>query len=1299
MPTALELKENQTPETPIFLFECRLANGSMERWSTHEVSFEGDTYSARVLEHSAFDMRVEDEGVSKVSLMLANADSYFSQLERSIGLKGARLDVRLVFWNLRTGEAASTTLMLFRGLANSPEETSESTMRISFVNRLSPQRILLPNIRIQKRCPWRFPASAAERAEAPSGLDQGKYSSFFRCGYSPDQPDGVGNLDLASLPFTSCDFTRTSCEQRGMFSKDSSNRVTGRFGGIEFVPASILVRGAGEQSSRLSDSLENEARYNDFVPMIHGTAWYQPPVVFARNDGNLTRLEVLLGIGEIQGVVKVVVNDIEIPLGVDGTNMTATGWYNVVSLGNRTGGFNLNFTNGNGEPLGDPYGSMAYASVVVPNRVADGKRLPSVKVLVNGIKVSRFEEDAAYVDEAFTANPAWIMLDLLRRSGWSLDELDLSSFARAAAHCDGPVTTSDLHGTVITVPRYEANLVLRRRRSAAEILRGLRNAAALYLTYGAEGKLQLKLESKISVGQPVKPVGSNAVEPLFGGWPNYEFSESSILRRENGAAAFRLSSRTNADSPNRFTLEFQDAFNEYQQDSLSIVDIEDTQRTGQDIAASINALGIPQFDQAARIIRLHLDKSLRGNLYVDFETSIKALGLRPGDLITITYAKEGFDRQLFRIQRIQPQSSFKTAVVTAQIHDENWYLQPGFPGSASRLSGTAGLGVPRPLVGTELDSEGLPRFGVAELVNGDEVSLRVSFTPPAHPQPSAASRPLLGLTPDTETTGGTLDGSQSYYYSISALDSEGTESRLSFVVRATIGALTNTNLVRLVNLSFSPDTSTFTVYRGTTPQQLLRIASAVPVAAQFNDPGLPAELIPPPDESYHEAHFYWRLELHPESTANQVSSTTIGNSTLSMTANAYSGSVVRITRGKGAGQERAILANSPTAVAVTPPWSVTPDSSSYFVIAESGWKLGAAGPTSPIEFPIPNRGGATLQITGRSANANGQESAPELSPMTRWQIGGGSGGGGLDSGLPPIPTFALGRTQDGSLELGGVAFGTLQNTRTISGGTLTLFAWNELQGPSTQLLSSAINDLATAIAVTAPRSGDTAVVGDLLQIEGEILPITAVSSDGLTYTVERASHESEAATYAAGTPVYYLESSVFVVPFVRDFFGSPASGQYAHPIYWPDVRVSAANFTVTNVYGASPQVQRSLTSTTARGLRTLSGGQLTLQVDGPLAIASSITPILLVERRQAIGEIYAVVAEAPTGDSIVARVMRNGVPYAEVTIAPGMTQSNSVSGFGLEPLETGERLTVDVLHVPSSAAGTPGRDLTVILSR
>ena len=60
-------------------------------------------------------------------------------------------------------------------------------------------------------------------------------------------------------------------------------------------------------------------------------------------------------------------------------------------------------------------------------------------------------------------------------------------------------------------------------------------------------------------------------------------------------------------------------------------------------------LGIPNFSQAGRVLRLQLDRAIRGNTYVEFETGVRGVGLKPGDLITITYLKEGLDRQLFRI--------------------------------------------------------------------------------------------------------------------------------------------------------------------------------------------------------------------------------------------------------------------------------------------------------------------------------------------------------------------------------------------------------------------------------------------------------------------------------------------------------------------------------------------------------------------------------------------------------------------------------------------------------------------------
>ncbi len=65
-------------------------------------------------------------------------------------------------------------------------------MRLSFTNRLNLQRVYLPDITIQKRCPWTFPATAAQRQEAIAGGSKGQFSPFYRCGYSADQTGGAG---------------------------------------------------------------------------------------------------------------------------------------------------------------------------------------------------------------------------------------------------------------------------------------------------------------------------------------------------------------------------------------------------------------------------------------------------------------------------------------------------------------------------------------------------------------------------------------------------------------------------------------------------------------------------------------------------------------------------------------------------------------------------------------------------------------------------------------------------------------------------------------------------------------------------------------------------------------------------------------------------------------------------------------------------------------------------------------------------------------------------------------------------
>src|SRR6185369_6241680 len=257
--------------------------------------------------------------------------------------------------------ALSDRVVVFQGICNAPDAIKETTFRLTAANRMNLQRLLLPQVRVQRRCPWEFPGTGTQRTEAVDGGVNGKYSRYYRCGYSAGVAGGTGNMDNGA-PFTSCGYTRADCQARGMLT---------HFGGLEFVPAAIAVRAYGKDWSTSALSV-NQARYNDFVPMVYGTAWYQPLVVFARNDGNLTRMEALLGIGEMQGVITVLVNGVQIPAGVAGKNMTGTGWYNIESLGTRDGAFDENFVDAAGQPAGDPYGSMAYLSIVVPNSLNNG---------------------------------------------------------------------------------------------------------------------------------------------------------------------------------------------------------------------------------------------------------------------------------------------------------------------------------------------------------------------------------------------------------------------------------------------------------------------------------------------------------------------------------------------------------------------------------------------------------------------------------------------------------------------------------------------------------------------------------------------------------------------------------------------------------------------------------------------------------------------------------------------------------------------------------------------------------------
>src|SRR5208283_3596260 len=116
--------------------------------------------------------------------------------------------------------------------------------------------------------------------------------------------------------------------------------------------------------------------------------------------------------------------------------------------------------------------------------------------------------------------------------------------------------------------------------------------------------------------------------------------------------------------------------------------------------------------------------------------------------------KEGFLRQPFRVLRISPATNYRTATITAQLHDDAWYADTN--GQVTSAAGqaatnTSGVGLPNPLLGSVVDSNGNVQFGIVETgaTNSDgtvEASVIVSFIAPATVVSTGPGVPLVSLS-------------------------------------------------------------------------------------------------------------------------------------------------------------------------------------------------------------------------------------------------------------------------------------------------------------------------------------------------------------------------------------------------------------------------------------------------------------------------------------------------------------------------------------------------------------------------
>jgi hypothetical protein len=693
--------------------------GPTLRLSTHPlnaaeggVQYNGNDYYARLLEQNIDAVQAMSENGIDIppnfSLKIADADRFvWSNFEQPYGFKGAVLNIDLVLYEADSGNFSSDSYRKFTGLCNPAQLTDESTITISSTSKLNMQKVLLPVIPIERRCPWIFPVTAADRIAALGDPS----SDFFPCGYSADVPGGSGNGG-----FTICDYTRGGCQARGMFSKDGGGKVTGHFGGVEFDPPLWWKSKSYLEGKTISGiNSPNENKYNSYAPLVYGQTFVDGVVLNVIGDANSTRMEVMVCFGDVGnasaanmdsgGVKMVIVNDIALPFDFQSVGGPAPAdklfLWRYVNHGGRDSAASKDagYTDTGGNALGDPYGNLCVVELVVPKVLTDSQSIPRVQILTLGPQIRVYNGPGLFdYTMQRSSNPIWVLMNLLTLAAWNYTDFNIQTFVTAAAVCDVQINYTNNAGNVGNINadgsphlRYSCSLAVSQRQTAADTIRGIRNSCkAMLVPNDLTGLLQVFIKQTLADQQTSPITGSNSIGAtgsrnasgqFSSGYSAYDFDEGSILENSDGSSSLSISQRTILDSPNRISVNFQDQDNQYVTDSMTEVDPVDIGRSGQTVIAGVQANGINSYDQGQRVFEGIFAETYRGNprgdsggtMVFEFQTSQKVAHLQVGQICTFSHQQLEFSRQLVRLIKIQPSRDYEITKVTLQFHSDAWY--------------------------------------------------------------------------------------------------------------------------------------------------------------------------------------------------------------------------------------------------------------------------------------------------------------------------------------------------------------------------------------------------------------------------------------------------------------------------------------------------------------------------------------------------------------------------------------------------------------------------------------------------
>ena len=200
-------------------------------------------------------------------------------------------------------------------------------------------------------------------------------------------------------------------------------------------------------------------------------------------------------------------------------------------------------------------------------------------------------------------------------------------------------------------------------------------------------------------------------------------------------------------------------------------------------------------------------------------------------------------------------------------------------------------------------------------------------------------------------------------------------------------------------------------------------------------------------------------------------------------------------------------------------------------------------------------------------------------------------------------------------------------------------------------------------------------------------------ADGTLHVVTRGAQGTTAADHAARTFSHIvLTEKVVIVPFVKGFFGSPASGDWKYSVSLPNVRLASAELYHDqrsrrwSQYGELLH-RHSRLRTANHGRRAVFVSDKRLSRDSD-ECARHWSSWMRIDRCGIFSQLSGrlPMARASRCKSTGTRLLMRTLQFA-----PGSTISNVVSGFGLPPLRAGDQLSLDVIGVGTTV---PGSDLS-----